>query len=217
MTPEPQRPRWPWISLLPLGLGAWGPILAGTRAHVARWVTLGIVWSLITLAGWILAVVTNAHDHDIGGLLIIVGWVGAIATSFAIRAAYERRMASPLTTATDRAEDRLADRERARRMVRENPALAAEMGVGRPDLPGATHAGLIDVNNASAGALATLPGVDDELATKIVETRASVGGFSSLEDLGATMDLSGDAVEGLRTSVVFLPRRDAAAEIGNHS
>jgi DNA uptake protein ComE-like DNA-binding protein len=176
---------------------------------MARWVMLGIIWSVITLAGWIQAVVSNAHDHGVGGLLIIVGWVGAIATSFAIRSAYERRLASPLVRASERAEERLRDRERARRLVRENPALAAEMGVGRPDLPGATDAGLIDVNNASAGALAKLPGVDDELVTKVVETRAAVNGFSSIEDLGAAMDLDGNVIEGLRDCTVFLPRAGA--------
>jgi DNA uptake protein ComE-like DNA-binding protein len=204
--PETQRPRWPWISLTPLGLGAWAPILAGARAGVARWVMLGILWSAITLAGWIVAA---PHGGAAGGVLIIVGWVGAIATSFAIRAGYERRMASPLVLASQQAEDRLSDRERARRLVHENPALAAEMGVGRPDLPGATAAGLVDVNNASAGALAKLPGVDDELATKIVETRAAVNGFSSVADLGATMDLDANVVEGLRDCTVFLPRAGA--------
>jgi DNA uptake protein ComE-like DNA-binding protein len=169
-------------------------------------VALGIGWSVITLAGWIAATATNAHDHGVGGLLILVGWVGAIATSFTIRSAYERRVGSPLLQASERAQDRLSDRERARRLVRENPALAAEMGVGRPDLPGATDAGLIDINNASAAALATLPGVDDELATKIVETRAAVSGFSSVEDLGAAIDLDGNVVEGLRGGTVFLPR-----------
>ena len=36
--------------------------------------------------------------------------------------------------------------------------------------------------------------------------RDGVGGFSSLEDLGLTMDLPGDVVETLRGRVVFLPR-----------
>jgi DNA uptake protein ComE-like DNA-binding protein len=205
--PEAERPRWPWISLLPLGLGAWAPAVAGRRAAVSRWTAAGIAWSAVTLAGWIVSVATNAHDGGIGGLLILVGWIGAIATSFTIRSAYERRIASPLMQASERAEDRLSDRERARRLVRENPALAAEMGVGRPDLPGATAAGLIDVNNASTAALATLPGIDDGLATKIVENRATTGGFSSVEDLGATMDLDGNLVEGLRGCTVFLPRQ----------
>ena len=41
--------------------------------------------------------------------------------------------------------------------------------------------------------------------------RDGVGGFSSLEDLGLTMDLPGDVVEALRGRVVFLPRGSFAA------
>ena len=37
-------------------------------------------------------------------------------------------------------------------------------------------------------------------------SRDGVGGFTSLEDLGLTMDLPGDVVEDLRGRVVFLPR-----------
>jgi DNA uptake protein ComE-like DNA-binding protein len=55
-------------------------------------------------------------------------------------------------------------------------------------------------------ALLELPGVDGDVATQIVETREQVDGFSSLEDLGATLDLDGDLVEQLRGRVVFLPR-----------
>jgi DNA uptake protein ComE-like DNA-binding protein len=80
------------------------------------------------------------------------------------------------------------------------------MGVGRPDEPGAFDAGLVDVNNAPATTLLRLPGIDDSLATRIVETRAQTNGFSSLEDLGAVLDLPGDLVERLRDHVVFLPR-----------
>jgi DNA uptake protein ComE-like DNA-binding protein len=80
------------------------------------------------------------------------------------------------------------------------------MGIGRPDRSGATDAGLVDVNNASVAALEKLPGIDDQLATRIVEARAQIGGFSSLEDLGAALDLDGDLVEKLRGNVVCLPR-----------
>jgi DNA uptake protein ComE-like DNA-binding protein len=201
-----ERPRWPWISLIPLGLGAWAPILAGVRTRCTRWIAFGVFWSLVTLAGWIGAAVSSSKHNSGAGIVIIVGWVGAIATSFAIRGAYERKMASPLLSATEQAQERLDDRTRARALVRDNPTLAAEMGVGRPDLKGAADAGLIDVNNAAVSALLRLPGVDDELATKIVEARAEVNGFSSVEDLGAALDLDGNLVEGLRDRVVFLPR-----------
>lgn len=106
-----------------------------------------------------------------------------------------------------RAEARLKDRERALRLAREHPALALEAGIGRPDVRGAFHGEVIDVNNASAGALASLPGINHRLALRIVGVRTRVGGFSSLEDMGLVLDLNGDQVERLRGLVVFLPQR----------
>ena len=197
--------RWAWLSLIPLGLGAWAPIYAGARARQLRWCVLGAVWTLITLAGWIASVASNGTSGVAGGL-IIGGWVGAIATSFAIRPAYSRLLGSPLEAALTGAELRLADRDRARQLARERPALAREIGVGRPDLPDAHDAGLVDVNNAPAAILAQLPGVDDALATRIVEARAETRGFSSVEDMGTVLDLDGNLVEDLRDRVVFLAR-----------
>jgi DNA uptake protein ComE-like DNA-binding protein len=54
--------------------------------------------------------------------------------------------------------------------------------------------------------IADLPGIDAATARKIVAARDGVGGFSSLEDLGMTMDLPGDVVEGLRGRVVCIAR-----------
>jgi DNA uptake protein ComE-like DNA-binding protein len=209
--PQQQRSRWPYLSLIPVGLGAWAPIYAGVKARQALWTALGVLWSLLIIAGFIKDSLGGQSGHDgIAGLLLIVGWAGAIATSFTIRGAYERQMASPLLEATEEAEQRLADRRRALQIATSNPALASEIGIGRPDRAGAAAAGLVDVNNAPAGALETLPGIDDQLATRIVEVRAQTGGFSSLEDFGSVLDMSGDVVEALRGECVFLPRRPAA-------
>jgi len=168
------------------------------------------MWSAIAVAGWIASATSNSHGHhqysSIAGLLLILAWAGAAATSFVIRSAYDQRMESPLLTASERAEARLRDRREARQLARAKPTLAREMGVGRPDLAGTPDVGLVDVNNAPASALRTLPGVDDALATRIVEARAQVGGFSSVEDLGIALDLAGDVVEDLRDVTVFLPR-----------
>lgn len=199
------RARWVWLSFIPLGLGAWAPIYAGARAANKRWVVLGALWSLITIAGWVLAVAQNGKG-SFGGLLIILGWAGACASSFAIRSSYTRLAGSPLQIAALDAQSRLTDRERARRLAHERPTLAREIGVGRPDLPGAQDAGLVDVNNVPASVLAKLPGVDDTLAGAIVHARAQTHGFSSVEDLGAALDLDGNVVEDLRDRVVFLPR-----------
>ena len=104
----------------------------------------------------------------------------------------------------------LTDRSDARRIAREQPQLAQQIGIGRPDLAGATDAGLVDVNNAPVDVLERLPGVDAALATKIVEARAAAHGFSSVDELGMVADLDGNLVEALRNEVVFLPRAGTA-------
>ena len=202
-----QRSRWPWISLIPIGLGAWAPIYAGVRARRWSWILLGMLCCAAVIAGFIKNS-TGGHpgSDDIAGLLVIIGWAGAVAASFSIRPAYERQMSSPLLEASEEARERLSERRRALALARENPALAREMGIGRPDKSGAADAGLVDVNNASVATLETLPGINDQLATRIAEVRAQIGGFSSLEDLGAALDLDGDLVEGLRERAVCLPR-----------
>ena len=196
-----------WLSLIPMGLGAWTPIYAGVRARRRLWWLLGVIWSVIALAGWVAAIASNGGAG--GGLLIILGWAGGAATSFAIRAEYRRAIgwaASPFDTAMLGARRRLADRERARRLAREQPALARELGVGRPDLAGAQDAGLIDVNAAPAATLTRLPGIGEAAAHQIVELRDGGDGFSSVEDLGAALDLNAGVVEELRDRVVCVPR-----------
>jgi hypothetical protein len=204
-----RRSRWPWLSLLPLGFGAWVPIYAGIRARVGSWIALGAVWSALAVTGWVVSAASDhSHGHysSLAGLLLILSWAGAAATTFIIRSDYEERMGSPLLDASTRGEQRLRDRQRAKQLAVQNPSLAREIGVGRPDVAGAADAGLVDVNNAPVSAIEKLPGVDDAIATRIVETRAQVGGFSSVEDLGIALDLPGDVVEDLRERVVFLPR-----------
>src|ERR1035437_6977744 len=209
-----RRSNWPWLSLIPLGLGAWAPIYAGVRARVKSWVLLGILWSAIVVAGFVANAVSKSGqsgNNDFAGFLLILGWLGAIPTSFSTRGAYERRMGSPLLQAAQAGEQRLEDRRRALELARRDPAVAREMGIGRADEKGAIDVGLVDVNNASAIALMKLPGVDGDVATQIIEAREKVGGFSSLEDMGETLDLDGHLVEGLRGEVVFLPRRAGSA------
>jgi hypothetical protein len=107
------------------------------------------------------------------------------------------------------AEQRIERRERALRIARENPSLALEAGVGRPDVRGAFHGEVVDINNAAGAALVGLPGISNRQALRIVAVRNRVDGFSSLADFGMVMDLPGDAVERLRGLVVFLPRQAA--------
>jgi hypothetical protein len=201
------RSRWPYISLIPIGFGAWAPIYAGVKAREPRWIALGALWTAMIVVALI---VSSGHGHGNDGLvgaLAINAWIGGIASSFSIRPAYDRQMGSPVLRAAEAGEQRLRDRRRAQQIAGENPTLAKEIGIGRPDVKGAAHAGLVDVNNASVTALLKLPGVDGDVATEIVEAREKVHGFASLEDMGVVLDLDEDLVERLRDQAVFLPRR----------
>jgi DNA uptake protein ComE-like DNA-binding protein len=204
--PAAQRSRWPYVSLIPFGFGAWIPIYAGVKAREWTWTALGLVWLALIIAALAFSNGTGHGNDGAVGALAIVAWIGGVATSFGIRASYERQMSSGLSEAAAAAEQRLRDRRRALELARQNPDLAKEIGIGRPDRAGAEDEGLVDINNANVTALLKLPGVDGDLATEIIEAREKVGGFSSLEDCGAALDIDGGVVDGLRGHVVFLPR-----------
>ena len=197
-------PWWVWVSATPFGLGAWTPVVPGVALRRPLWIGLGLLWALVALAGWA-AAIANDGGSAAGGL-IILGWVGAIATTLAIRPAFNRTAGSLFSREREAAERRLQERREAQQLALENPALAVELGVGRPDRPGARSAGLVDVNNAPLEALRLLPGIDEAKAMKIVRLREELNGFASLHDLGAVLELDGHAVERLRDDTVFLPR-----------
>jgi len=197
-------PWWVWVSATPFGLGAWTPVVPGVALRRPLCIGLGLLWALVALAGWA-AAVANDGGSAAGGL-IILGWVGAIATTLTIRPAFNRTAGSLFSREREAAERRLQERREAQQLALENPALAVELGVGRPDRPGARSAGLVDVNNAPLEALRLLPGIDEAKAMKIVRLREELNGFASLHDLGAVLELDGHAVERLRDDTVFLPR-----------
>src|ERR1035437_9894256 len=131
-----RRSNWPWLSLIPLGLGAWAPIYAGVRARVKSWVLLGIMWSAIVVAGFVANAVSKSGqsgNNDFAGFLLILGWLGAIATSFSIRGATPpssptrgacgRRMGPRRRQAAQAGEQRLEARRRALELARRDPAL----------------------------------------------------------------------------------------------
>ncbi|HEV2814041.1 MAG TPA: helix-hairpin-helix domain-containing protein [Solirubrobacteraceae bacterium] len=201
------RPR-PWwvLASLPLGLTTWiGFLYAGVRARMRSLQILAGVFFVSMVAAFALS-----GDHPEGSFreefaewFIACVFLLGVGLSIALAPAWQRRMRSGVLEA----EKRLAAREEARRLAAERPELARELGVGRPDLGReADHAGLVDVNNASPHVLVELPGIDYETANEIARVREELGGFSSLADMGAVMDLPAATVERLRDRTVFLPR-----------
>jgi hypothetical protein len=188
-------PWWVWASFVPIGFGAWAPLIPGIALRRRLWIFWGVVWTAVALVGWI---GSSLAKGDWPGGPLVISWVGGIATTLAIRPTYLRELADPFRREKETAERRLRARHEAERLVRERPELARELHLER--------VGLIDVNHASAAALRKLPGVDAALAARIISLRQRINGFESLEDLGMVLDHDGDAVERLRDHTVFLPR-----------
>lgn len=121
---------WPFLSLIPLGLGAWAPIYAGYRTRRPAWVLAGVLCTAVVLTG---LMIPHAEDGDnsFAGGFIIIGWAAAMAVSFSLRGAFDRRMSSPWHAALEQGRSRLEQREAALQLVASDPALAAEVGIGR--------------------------------------------------------------------------------------
>jgi hypothetical protein len=148
-------------------------------------------------------------EPPLGVLLLMTLWITGSVHAFAIRPKlYPRRTPRDRLNqhAVEVARYRRELRTEARKLVAEDPGLAHDLGIGRPDLPRAyDDGGLIDVNHAPAQALAMLPGMTYELVTRIVRLRAEQGAFISAEELALHADLPPDVVPGIAEYGIFLP------------
>jgi len=197
-----------WLLLcLPFGLTTFAAFLyIGIRAHRPRW----LVWSGVyaaTLAGWLVLDTPAKPGNTAQGVAVVLAlitWIGGGVHALVISNDAVRRIHGSDDPRLEAAETRIERRAAGRHLLASKPALAREVGVGRPDIPGADDYGLVDVNHCPATALTRLPGINEELAHQIVSERAQAGGFSSAEDLGVLLDLPPATVDGLRDTAVFL-------------
>ena len=189
------NPVWTqWVSFL----------YAGLRAHRRRWVAYAGVYLGLAVVSFVLVGRAQPLD-DIGVALVMATWPIGFVHALVIRREYLARMDVLADPRLERAEDAELRRAVAAELARRRPALARESGLGRPDMPGALDAGLVDLNHASVRAIAELPGVDVELAQRIVAAREQVDGFSSVYDMGALLELPADVVDAIRDRAVCLP------------
>jgi hypothetical protein len=201
---------WLFPIVVMLSIGAAAPVLfaiAGTQVHQRSWLYAAVLYGLLSWGGFVIVAATplDSTISDVGAAMFLIAWVAATVHAFMIRRDYQRRLSGERTP-VEAARDIVRARQEAQRLARAEPAVALQLGVGRPDIPAARSMGVVDCNHAGASALATLPGIDDGLAAQIVSAREGIDGFASLEDMGGVLGLDGNTVEDLRPFVVFLPR-----------
>ena len=197
-----------WLLLcLPVGLTTWAAFLyIGIRARRPRW----LVWAAVYLAGVVVWLVLdapanpNSTAQGIAAAVALATWIGGGVHALVVSNDAVRHIQGSEDPALEAAETRIERRATGRHLLASKPALAREVGVGRPDIPGADDYGLVDVNHCPAITLTRLPGIGNDLAARIVRQREQAGGFSSVEDLGVLLDLPPATVDGIRDTAIFL-------------
>jgi DNA uptake protein ComE-like DNA-binding protein len=196
-----------WLLLtLPVGLTTWAAFLyVGIRARRPSWIAWAGVYAA-TLAGWLVIDSPGrpaGTAHGIATVLAILTWIGGGIHAAAISNDAVRRISTRNDPAVAAAEARIGLRAEGKHLLATQPDVAREVGVGRPDVPGAHDYGLIDVNHCPAETLTRLPGVTNELARQIIAGREQAGGYSSIEDVGLLMNLPPATVDALRDLTAF--------------
>jgi DNA uptake protein ComE-like DNA-binding protein len=199
--------RWWWVSvpLWSLGLLAWVPFFRRAISTRQRndWLLTAGYFAASTAEVVLLA----QTESDGGGFLaVMLMAAAAIHTAVLYRrpAAAAVGAADPNTVALAEAAQAGKRRAEARRIVENDPVLARDLRIGRPDLPRTfDDGGVVDANHASAQTLARVLGWTVAEAASIVETRERTGCFSSLAELTAYADVDPQRVDAVADLLVF--------------
>lgn len=140
------------------------------------------------------------------GLALITWLAGAAHVVLLSRGLWAAITGRPDSVRGRADEERRIRREHARYLLYHYPAARAELGLGRPDLPGTfDDGGLVDVNAVPEQVLTALPGLTAEQGRQIVVDRWLRGPYASMEEFASRCLLPPSATEPLRDLLLFLP------------
>lgn len=164
---------------------------------------------LAATIGMILAINLHAPNGAVGGYVIALAGCAAIHTAILFRPGKEaaprpigprQRNRAALAHARGRAELR----KDARHLVKDNPDMARDLRIGRPDLPREyDDGGLVDVNHVPGTVLSGSLGLTPAEVSDVLAAREKLGRFGSPEEVCAYTSLSPDRVDELRDLMIF--------------
>jgi hypothetical protein len=198
------------VPIWSLSLLAFTPFLriALARRRARDWVVFaGYLAAVIAVV--VLMSIAGPSDDAVsataGGLAILLMGVAGVHAFVAFRPGPDVVSGSRASQlALTAARDRMHRRQHARVLAQDNPALARELGIGRPDVPhDYDEGGLVDVNHVPGDVLASGLGLTASESAAIVTARDQLGRFSSPEELSVYAQLPPDRVETLRDWMLF--------------
>lgn len=200
---------WAMVPLLTAGFGA--PASFMYAAMRRRSVALGgaaVLYGAGVVGGCAGIVAGDAVSAVFGMLVFVLTW-----TLSTVHALVARPRLYPPTSASDKMNQRVVEmarhrrtlREAARKVVLEDPVMARELRIGRPDLLPRPFddGGLIDVNHVPPEVLSRLPGLTYEMVDRIIRFRTQSGGFVSAEELVVHCDLPPSVVPEIAEYALF--------------
>ena len=198
---------WAFAPLLTLGLATVPCFVFAARRLRSRALYLAVVaYSVMTLLvvwGSTTDSETN-FQSEVGGFTTMV--LMTLATLHALiirRSVFSENGGDDTPIAAARA--RLRQRHEARRIAADDPTLARELRIGRPDQPRVyDDGGLIDVNHVPFGVLSVVEGIGPELASAIVDARELIRRFDSREDLEMVLGLDPYSLDSSSDVMMFM-------------
>lgn len=212
------------VLLIVINLGSFGALafvspLVGALAEQrpawrrALFVAVPVTAALVFVGVGLLTSVPDEREDlvardDVGFTMLVAGAAMGVASALLYRSARPPRYDEVTDLpGVDQALARRERREKFQQLAVSDPTLARELGVGRPDRPGAVDdGGLLDLAALDAAALEQHGGLSRAHARSVVEVREQLGHLSSVDELvvHGTLDLA--TAEQLRRRAVFLGR-----------
>lgn len=202
-----QLRRWWWASVpvWSVGLLAWVPFFR--RAITAKGRNDWLLALGYLAASVVEVVLLSLPESDAGGFFaVMLMAAAAIHTAVVYRrpVVAEGGMADRNAAVLAEAARAAKRRAEARRIVQNDPALARDLRIGRPDLPRIyDDGGVVDANHASAETLARMLGWTVAEADTIVQARDRTGGFGSLAELTAYVTVDPQRIDAVADLLVF--------------
>jgi len=215
--PSQRQTTWWWflIPLFTFGFGTWIMVLVGAATLRSRGQKLaGIGYLALTILLCVGVSVDVGLLKALAAGIWLIAWLGGTGhvTYLQIRV---RDSAPPLPAISPpiadpallAAQSRMQRRREARAILRNDRVLAAELRIGRPDLPRQWEdGGLVDINHVPAATLTTELELPPPVAATVVAVRDRLGGFGSPEELIVYCDgLTPDRLAPIRDRLVFVP------------
>jgi len=214
---------WFIVHLLSAGLLLPVPLASAAVRTRRPWHVVAAVASLVLVVATFVFVGAADRGPDgsttgpfatLSSMSVLTLYVGGLAALIVVRhqvfgprarpTGWDRPLPDPAVAAALAARGR---REEARRLAAQDPLLAHELRIGRPDLPRSyDDGGLVDLNAAPPQAIARTCGIAPEHAERIVACRSAAGRFAAVEDVFVWADLPYEIWDHVRDRAVVLGR-----------